>query len=398
MTCTRIHIGVDVSKATLDFFAPGAKRAKTVDNRPSGVRQIVALAQQKGWSICCEATAIYSSALIDGAHAASVPVAVANPLRVRRYAQGKGILEKTDAIDARVIAQYADDNQPRPVPKPTDEERLLRELTDGREFYLRQVQEVSGRLEQCPRGSAIRKDLERTLRHHRNTLAQIEKRRSRLVATSPALSQRRDRFTLVQGVGETVALNVMAAIPELGTLSGKTAAKLAGLAPIPDDSGKEKKKRKIAQGRLDVRNSLYMAAVVAAHHNPVLSVFYEKLLANGKPKKVALAAVMRKLIVLLNRIAQDAAFIPQSGSEGTPPSSQDRETKRPCQSQAHSEAPSGKKTNQVIRNPLRGGEPRFRGGRELQDDGRQPTAPASRCQLELEFHKSKKNRRFKITG
>lgn len=96
----------------------------------------------------------------------------------------------------------------------------------------------------------------------------------------------------MQGIGETVALNVMAAMPELGILSGKTAPKLAGLAPLPDDSGKEKHKRKMAHGRLDVRNSLYMAALVAAHHNPVPSVCYEKLLAKGEPRKLALAAVM----------------------------------------------------------------------------------------------------------
>lgn len=391
MNGTRIHIGVDVSKATLDFFAPGAKWAKTVANRPSGVRQLVALARQNGWSICCEATAIYSSALIDGAHAAGIPVAVANPLRVRRYAQGKGILEKTDAIDARVIAQYADDNQPRPVPKPTDEERLLRELTDGREFYLRQIQEVSGRLEQCPRGSAIRKDLERTLRQHRATLAQLDRRRARVVASRPELARRRDRFTLVQGIGETVALNVMAAMPELGTLSGKTAAKLAGLAPIPDDSGKEKNKRKIAQGRLDVRNSLYMAALVAAHHNPVLSVFYEKLLAKGKPRKLALAAVMRKLIVLLNRIAQDEAFIPLSGGgKAKTTCRKTRKQKESAKGRPLSDAPSGK-TNQVIRNSLRGGLASAR-GRELQDDNRHPTATVSQRQPKPEFQKTTSSR------
>ena len=313
MTASRIHVGVDVSKDKLDCFFPGAKRAKTVPNRESSVRKIVAFALRYGWAVCCEATAVYSSALVDACHAAGVPVAVANPLRVRRYAQGKGILEKTDAIDARVIARYADDNQPRPAPKPADDERLLRELTAGRAFYLRQIQEVSGRLEQCPRGSAIRKDLERTLRQHRKTLAQIDGRRSRLVASSPELSRRRDRFMLVQGVGETTALDVMAAMPELGSLSGKEAAKLAGVAPIPDESGKEKKKRRIAHGRLDVRNSLYMAALVASRHNPVLRPFYAKLVAMGKPKKVALAAVMRKLVVLLNRIAHDESFVPVPG-------------------------------------------------------------------------------------
>ena len=358
MTSKRIHIGVDVSKDKLDYFAPGAKRAKTVANRAATIRTLVMLAGQNGWAVCCEATAIYASALIEGCHAAGVPVAVANPWRVRHYAQGKGILEKTDAIDARVIAQYADENQPRPATKLSEDEHLLRELTDGREFYLRQIQEVSGRLEQCPRGSAIREDLERTLRQHRNTLAQLDKRRSRVVASSPELSRRRDRFTLVQGIGQTVAMNVMAAMPELGTLSGKTAAKLAGLAPIPDDSGKEKNKRKIAQGRLDVRNSLYMAALVAAHHNPVLNVFYEKLLAKGKPRKLALAAVMRKLIVLLNRIAQDEAFIPLPGGEKTK-----TPFARPGDKERHApfRIPVGEKTSEPGHPKSPEGGPRFRG-------------------------------------
>lgn len=310
MTDTRMHIGVDVSKEKLDFFAPGAKRAETVANSTSGIRRIVAPAQKNGWSVCCEATAIYGAALVGACHAAGVPIAVANPLRIRHYAQGKGILEKTDALDACVIAKYADENQPRLRSEPTDDERLLRELTEGREFYLRQIQVFSGRLEQCPRNSAIRKDLERTLRQLRKTLEKLDAHRAQVVAASKELSHRRDRLTLVQGVGETVALNVMASMPELGSLSDKEAAKLAGLAPIPDESGKGKHKRKIAQGRLDVRNSLYMAALVAAHHNPVLSEFYARLRAHGKPPKLALTAVMRKLLAVLNRIARDESFIP----------------------------------------------------------------------------------------
>lgn len=310
MTPQNIHIGVDVSKDKLDIFAPGSKRVESVSNRKTGIRRIAALARRNGWCVCCEATGVYPSALIDGCHAAGVSIVVANPYRVRRYAQGRGILEKTDAIDARVIAQYADENQPRPTPKPTADEQLLRQLTDGREFYLRQIQEVCGRLEQCPAGSVLRKPLEQTLRQHRKTLAEFDKRRARLVAANSELSHRRDRFMLVQGIGETVAMNVMAAMPELGRLSDKEAAKLAGIAPMPNESGREKKKRKIAQGRLDVRNSLYMAALVAAFRNPVLKPFYAKLVAKGKPSKVALAAVMRKLVVLLNRIARHETFVP----------------------------------------------------------------------------------------
>lgn len=308
MTPNNIHIGVDVSKEKLDVFAPDAKRVVSVSNGKTGIRRIVELARRNGWSVCCEATGVYTSALIDGCHDAGVPVAVANPFRVRRYAQGRGILEKTDEIDARVIARYADENQPRPTPKPTPDERLLRELTDGREFYIRQIQEVSGRIEQCPRGSAIRKLLEQTLRQHRKALAELDGRRTRLVAASAELSRRRDRFMRVQGIGETVALNVMAAMPELGRLSDKEASKLAGVAPLANESGREKKKRKIGQGRIDVRNSLYMAALVAAFRNPVLKSFYAKLVAKGKPAKVALAAVMRKLVVLLNRLARNESF------------------------------------------------------------------------------------------
>ncbi len=378
MTSKRIHIGVDVSKDKLDYFAPGARRAKTVANRPSAIRSLVALAGQNGWAVCCEATAIYALALIEGCHTAGVPVAVANPWRVRHYAQGKGILEKTDAIDARVIAQYADENQPRPASEPTGDERLLRELTDGREFYLRQIQEVSGRLEQCPRGSAIRKDLERTLRQHRATLERLEERRARTIASNPYLAHRLERFTRVQGIGRTVAMNVMAAMPELGNLSDKAAAKLAGLAPIPEESGKERKKRKIAQGRLDVRNSLYMAALVAARHNPVLSAFYEGLVAKGKPGKLVLTAVMRKLIVLLNRIARDEAFLPLPGGGKTKKHpSQDRQTKRTHPRHAPVPKPRARKTEPSHPKFPDGGGLASEESRELQDDGTQPTRPIS---------------------
>lgn len=313
MTTARIHVGVDVSKEKLDVSAPGSKGTKTVPNNAQGVRRIAALARKNGWAVCCESTGVYSSLLVEACHEAGVTVAVANPLRVRRFAQGKGILEKTDAIDARVIARYADENQPKPARRPEEDERLLRELSDGIAFYHKQIRMLLGRLEQCPRGSAIRKELERTLLLARKTLARLGERREKVVSANERLSRLRDRFTLVQGVGGTVAMNVMAGMPELGSLTGKEAAKLAGVAPIPNESGKSDKKRKIAQGRLDVRNSLYMAAVVASRHNPVLHAFYQRLLGKGKLKKLALAAVMRKLVVLLNRIAGDEAFVPMAG-------------------------------------------------------------------------------------
>ena len=143
---------------------------------------------------------------------------VANPLRGRRFAQDKGILEKTDAIDARVIAQYADENQPKPARKPSEGERLLRELSDGIAFYRKQIQMVLGRLEQCPRGSAIRPELVRTLQQHRKALARLEARRVEVAEADEDLAHRRDRYTLVQGIGETVALNLIAGMPELGEL------------------------------------------------------------------------------------------------------------------------------------------------------------------------------------
>jgi transposase len=308
-----MHVGVDVSKEKLDFSAPGSKGTKTVSNNACGIRKIVAIARKNGWAVCCESTGVYSSALVEACHEAGVTVAVANPLRVRRFAQGKGILEKTDAIDACVIARYADENQPKPARRPEEDERLLRELTDGIAFYHKQIQMLLGRLEQCPRGSAIRKELEHTLLLARKTLARLEERRDKVVSANERLSRLRDRFTLVQGVGGTVAMNLMAGMPELGSLTGKEAAKLAGVAPIPNESGKSDRKRRIAQGRIDVRNSLDMAAVVASRHNPVLHGFYERLLDKGKTKKLALAAVMRKLVVLLNRIARDGDFVPLAG-------------------------------------------------------------------------------------
>ena len=313
MTTKRMHIGVDVSKDKLDYFAPGSKASKTVPNDGRGVRRIIALAQENRWDVCCESTAVYSSALLKGCHAAGQTVVLANPLWVRHFARSNGILEKTDAIDARVIARFADENQPRPARPPSDDERILRELTDGIAFYLKQIQTVLGRLEQCTPTSAIRPELLRTLKQHQKALARLKARRAAVVAANERLAHRLERFTLVQGIGDTVALNIIAAMPELGELSGKRASKLAGLAPIPDDSGNKANKRRIMKGRMDVRNSLYMAALVASRHNPVLHGFYARLVGKGKPKKVALAAVMRKLMVLLNRLARDETFVPLAG-------------------------------------------------------------------------------------
>ena len=311
MNAVSPYIGVDVSKEKLDFFIPGAGKSRQVPNTAGGCRQIVGMAEKLGLRVCCEPTGGYEQTLLRACWNGGVEVSLADAWRVRHFAKGRGILEKTDALDARVIALFAAENGPRPFPRPSEAQRRLRDLTRAMESIDKQIQIAHGNLEHCGGDAEIATLWKRNLAFLERSRRDLEAKRLATVWDDERLRGLFERFQLVKGIGPATALAMLAEVPELGVVSDKAAAKLLGGAPIPDDSGKMNGKRVIQRGRFAARTALYMAAVVAMRFNPVLKAFHTRLVKErGKPQKVVIVAVMRKLVTLLNRMAADETFIP----------------------------------------------------------------------------------------
>jgi len=304
-----VHIGVDVSKQSLDCAWPD--RPQSYPNSPRGIASLIrqCLLSPAPVCLCCEASGGYEQPLVIAALNAGIRIARVNPKRVRDFARSKGLIAKTDAIDARLLAEYSTTVQPRLLPARCQHQQALRELVDRRQQLLGMLEAESCRLDQS-RDPFILRSLRRSLRTLRTWIQACEKQIHTLIGATPALKAAFDRLILPKGVGPCTAWAVLAYMPELGSLDRKEAAALAGIAPFNDDSGQHRGKRYIQGGRFLLRRSLYMAALVSSRHNPILRSFYRRLVDAGKPKKAALIAVCRKLVVLLNRILQDPNFSP----------------------------------------------------------------------------------------
>lgn len=304
------YMGVDVSKDKLDYSVPGDTDVRHFPNTPHGIWKIIMMAKKLNVRVCCEATGGYERALLEACWENGVEVALADPWRVRHFAMGKGVLEKTDAIDARIIVLFAQENNLRPCAMPSKAQRSLCDLTRALEALDKQIQIAQGQLEHSS-SKVTDKMWKANLRTLAKTRAKLNAKRISIVNGDGRLHFLFERYQRVKGVGSETALAMIAEMPELGTISDKTAGKLVGAAPISNDSGKITGKRNIRRGRFSARKALYMAAVSASRFNPILKAFYHRLVKeNGKPPKVALVAVMRKLIVLLNHIAADENFVP----------------------------------------------------------------------------------------
>jgi len=307
-----VYVGMDVAKATLDLHVPiGSRpRCRQFANTATGCRALVAWLQGLGSvQVVCEATGGYERAVVAALQSAGVAVSVVNARQVRDFARATGRLAKTDRIDAAVLAEYGAGVHPSVTPTPSVGQRQLAELVSRRQ----QVQQLRAaehnRLEHLQH-PALRRQLQRHLAVLDRQLEQLELWLRELVQAEPMLAQKVARLCLVVGVGSTTATVLLALVPELGTLNRRQAAALVGVAPFNRDSGPRRGRRVIAGGRAAARRALYMAALVAAFRNPRLRVFYQRLVGAGKPAKVALVAVMRKLIILLNRLLQDPTLQP----------------------------------------------------------------------------------------
>lgn len=300
------YVSLDVSKARLDYAIAGQKCLQ-VPNTAAGIAQLITAIQPlPGARVVCEATGGYERRLLELLHQARVPVCRLQPGRVRHFAEAEGTLAKTDRIDVGVIYRYACSMHPRAEKPPLPEVAALRELLDYRRQLVEQLTQTTNRLETA--GPTLQALLGAQREQLTASVARADKLVREHLKAHPALHAKAERMQQLQGVGPVLATTLVAYLPELGEEEDKRIAALVGVAPHAHDSGETSRPRHARGGRVEVRNVLYMAAVSASQHNPVLSVFYQRLRAAGKPANVCLLAVMRKMIVVLNRMLKDPHF------------------------------------------------------------------------------------------
>ena len=306
-----VHAGLDIAKATLDLHFQG--RAWSFPHDPPGCAALLARLHAAGVpvQVICEATGGWERPVLAALHAADQAVSVVNPRQVRDFARGRGQRAKTDRIDAQMLAEFGAANTPAPTPAPSAAQAELAAWVTRREQL--QGMLCAERTRQIPGlPKAVAKDLAASIARLEKHLAKIVAHLAAMLAATPALADKARRLCTIAGVGPGTAATLLGHLPELGTLTGRTSASLAGLAPFADDSGPRKGTRHIAGGRASVRSALYMAAFNAIRYNPILKPFYERLRAAGKPFKVALIATARKLLTTLNTLLQNPHFIPCS--------------------------------------------------------------------------------------
>jgi transposase len=254
--------------------------------------------------VALEATGGFETVVAAALAAAGLPVVIVNPANVRSFAKAIGQRAKSDPIDAAVIAHFAEATKPEPRPLPDEATRLLADLTARRRQIIEMM--VSERQRErrltAPR---LKKSITRLLKALQKELTSVDADIDDAVRGSPAWREKEDLLTSVPGVGPVIARTLMAELPELGKLGGKEIAALAGLAPFTRQSGQWRGRSFIGGGRAVVRTAVFMGALVAKKHNPTLKVFFDRLVAAGKPKMVALIAVARKLLTILNAILRD---------------------------------------------------------------------------------------------
>lgn len=299
-----VVVGIDVSKARLALAVHPTDEQWTSATAPEAVEATVArLTALQPTLVVLEATGGYEAAIAAACAAAGLPVAVVNPRQVRAFAHALGRAAKTDPIDARVLAQFGARVQPAARPLPSAATQALADLVARRRQLLDMLGAERRRRAQAT-ARAIQRDLQAHIRWLERRLGDVDTDLGQQIAASPVWRVTDDLLQSVPGIGPIVARTLLAELPELGHLTRRAAAALVGVAPFARDSGRWRGRRQIAGGRASVRTALYMAAVVAARHNPVLRSFYQRLRAAGKAPKVALVAVMRKLITILNAMVR----------------------------------------------------------------------------------------------
>lgn len=298
---TKIFVGVDVSKATLDIYRPDTNEAWQIENSEEAIAGFCTQLEKKKRQIMVvmEGTGGYEYPLVKHLASHKLDVAVINPRRVRDFAKGIGMDAKTDPIDAKVISKYAEVVVPKPMATKSDHELKHGALVARRKQLLELVNQENNRLKQSWDDDA-KQSIREVLEVLKKQLKSIDSQLAKMLKSDVANQRVIEILESVKGVGPVMVSTLLAELPELGKLNRGEIAKLVGVAPINRDSGKKSGKRFIGGGRGQVRRVLYMSTVVAIRHNPAIKAFYAHLRSQGKESKVAIVACMRKFVTIIN--------------------------------------------------------------------------------------------------
>jgi transposase len=303
MVSPHVFVGIDVAKAHLDIALRPTGARWTVANDDAGIAALVTQLQGvKPPLIVLEATGGLQRPVVAALTIASLPVVVVNPRQVRDFAKATGQLAKTDALDARALAHFAEAIRPTPRPVPDAQTADLRALLARRRQLVGMRTAEQNRLGSAP--PRLQADIEAHITWLNGRLAALDNDLDTALRASPVWREREELLRSVPGIGPVCTRTLVLDLPELGTLSRQHLAALVGLAPFHRDSGTLRGSRTIWGGRAQVRTALYMSTLVAVRYNPVLKAFYQRLRAAGKLAKVALVACMRKLLTILNAMVK----------------------------------------------------------------------------------------------
>jgi len=298
-------VGIDVSKDRLDVAVRPSGEVFVIERSPVGLEQLtLRLGGLSPCLVALEASGGFETVVAAALGAARLPVVVVNPAQIRAFAKAVGQRAKTDPIDAGVIAHFAEATRPEPRPLPDEATRLLADLVARRRQIL-EMMVAERQREKRVTVPHLRESIERLLKALKRELTSVDTDINEAVRGSPVWREKEDLLASVPGVGPTIARAMIAEMPELGQLSRRQVAALAGLAPFTRQSGQWRGRSFIGGGRTTVRSALFMGAMFAKRHNPILKAFFDRLVAAGKPKMVALIAVARKLLTVLNAILRD---------------------------------------------------------------------------------------------
>ena len=297
-------IGIDVSKDHLDIATRPTTDPLGFQNTDEGVDALIHhLRPLQPTLIVLEATGRYHRLVLSRLLATGLPAIAINPRQARDFARAIGRLAKTDAIDADVLAEFAEKIRPQPRSIADEATQELEAICTRRRQLVAMLSAEKNRLHTAPK--KIRSEIQKHIHWLEKEISQLEKDLDKQIRSSPAWREKDDLLRTCKGIGPITTLTMLSCLPELGTLSGRQIAALVGVAPFNDDTGKHKGRRHIQGGRLDVRAVLYMATLAAIRHNRTIREFHRRLIAAGKAKKVAITACMRKLLTILNAMLRD---------------------------------------------------------------------------------------------
>ena len=309
-TSTKIYyVGIDVCKEKLDVHCQEWGKSRVFPNNLKGIRALLTTLRKLGKTLhlVCEASGGYEKALLQAAFGQEIRISAVNPRQVRDFARAKGQLAKTDAIDAQILTEYGEVFHPASRKAPSALLSKLSAAERRKNSLKRQKTREMNALEKAT-DSDVKADLKSAIAQLQRRIERFEKKILEHIGSDAEMSEKKRRMEEVKGIDPGTSSLLLAELPELGTITDKQASNLVGVAPLNRDSGKWRGKMSIHGGRGHVRRGLYMPALCAVNHNPILKKYYDRLIARNKAHHVALTAVMRKMVCLLNRLLADPDF------------------------------------------------------------------------------------------